>query len=329
MALKDRKITEAGIAQHGVISAPDRLTGTAAENKKVFDKLVRNVVAEQLNGLVDDLSSKAAGASGISQLGMTPIAGLSAANAQAALEELKAWLEQAIIGAGGVLYFNGRKGAVVPQSGDYTAAMVGAAPAGYGLGDVGGTDLKDCNDAVANGWYDCGNKTANIPSGFTGHGTLAVGSRGGDKFQLYFPAFTNPKSVLMRWCRNGAWDEEWEWVNPPMLAGQEYRTTERYNGKPVYAQLFEIDSLPNAKWQDYLFDDTKNQGCNDVVSFSCYTSNRKTIPTMSHGSGAIDLTDAIDIVVQADPNTGIRIIVITTRDRSSVSAKVLVKYTKS
>ena len=128
MALKDRKITEAGIAQHGVVSAPDRLTGTAAENKKVFDKLVRNVVAEQVNGLVDDLSAKTAGASGISQLGMTPIAGLNAANAQVALEELKNWLEQAIIGAGGVLSYNGRRGAVKPQSGDYTAAMVGAAP---------------------------------------------------------------------------------------------------------------------------------------------------------------------------------------------------------
>lgn len=30
---------------------------------------------------------------------------------------------------------------------------------------------------------------------------------------------------------------ETEWLNPPMVAGVEYRTTERYNGLPVYAKL--------------------------------------------------------------------------------------------
>ena len=29
----------------------------------------------------------------------------------------------------------------------------------------------------------------------------------------------------------------WEWVNPPMNNGVEYRTTERYLGKPVYAKI--------------------------------------------------------------------------------------------
>lgn len=30
---------------------------------------------------------------------------------------------------------------------------------------------------------------------------------------------------------------EWEWVNPPTRLGVEYRTTERYNGQPVYTML--------------------------------------------------------------------------------------------
>lgn len=37
----------------------------------------------------------------------------------------------------------------------------------------------------------------------------------------------------------------WEWVNPPMQLGVEYRTTERYLGKPVYIRLEEIAALPN------------------------------------------------------------------------------------
>lgn len=38
----------------------------------------------------------------------------------------------------------------------------------------------------------------------------------------------------------------WEWVNPPMQLGVEYRTTERYLGYPVYVKLINLGSLPNA-----------------------------------------------------------------------------------
>lgn len=36
-----------------------------------------------------------------------------------------------------------------------------------------------------------------------------------------------------------------EWVNPPMLLGVEYRTTERYQGRPLYTKLVDFGSLPN------------------------------------------------------------------------------------
>ena len=37
-----------------------------------------------------------------------------------------------------------------------------------------------------------------------------------------------------------------EWINPPMHLGVEYRTTERYNGKPVYTKLVDCGAGPNA-----------------------------------------------------------------------------------
>lgn len=40
-------------------------------------------------------------------------------------------------------------------------------------------------------------------------------------------------------------DGETEWINPPMVFGVEYRTTERYNGLPVYARLLKGESLLN------------------------------------------------------------------------------------
>ncbi len=35
----------------------------------------------------------------------------------------------------------------------------------------------------------------------------------------------------------------WEWINPPMDLGTEYRTTERYLGKPVYVKLVDCGEL--------------------------------------------------------------------------------------
>lgn len=54
------RITTTEIQTNGVQSAPDKLTGTAAENKKVFDKAIEQVVAVHLNDLMDDLEAKEA-----------------------------------------------------------------------------------------------------------------------------------------------------------------------------------------------------------------------------------------------------------------------------
>ena len=39
--------------------------------------------------------------------------------------------------------------------------------------------------------------------------------------------------------------DEREWINPPMVLGEEYRTTERYNGSPVYTKVLDFGNLPN------------------------------------------------------------------------------------
>ena len=38
-------ITPEQVAQYGVVAAPDRLTGRAQDNKAIFDRLVRELVA--------------------------------------------------------------------------------------------------------------------------------------------------------------------------------------------------------------------------------------------------------------------------------------------
>lgn len=85
MALSDYKITQEETAANGVVSAPDVLTGTAQENKAVFDKLINQTVMVKHNGLIDELSTSGAGDTGI-----TDIPGLVAETVQEALEEINA-----------------------------------------------------------------------------------------------------------------------------------------------------------------------------------------------------------------------------------------------
>lgn len=52
-----QKITDAQMDAKGVCTAPDILNGTAAQNKAVFDRLVREVIAVHYNSLVDQLTA--------------------------------------------------------------------------------------------------------------------------------------------------------------------------------------------------------------------------------------------------------------------------------
>ncbi len=56
--LSDYKISSEEITRFGVESAPDRLSGAPRDNKKVFDRLVRVVVAEKLNSIIELLASE-------------------------------------------------------------------------------------------------------------------------------------------------------------------------------------------------------------------------------------------------------------------------------
>lgn len=90
MSLQNRKITDSDISAYGVISAPDRLTGTAAENKAVFDKLIKQAVKVKINELIDDLMADIAA----SQLGAQPPDGLSGGTVQAVIQSLKDYTDE-------------------------------------------------------------------------------------------------------------------------------------------------------------------------------------------------------------------------------------------
>ena len=60
-----QKITEEQMDAVGVVSAPDVLSGTPAENKNIFDKMVRQLVAPAYNAAVDAINAIEQAESGI------------------------------------------------------------------------------------------------------------------------------------------------------------------------------------------------------------------------------------------------------------------------
>ena len=185
---------------------------------------------------------------------------------------------------GGVTSFNSRTGVVTPQDGDYITSLTKAeyddlvdagtvdpnmlycitddtgatgfpytqaqtdallamkAPAGYGLGGVSAqlTALDDLDDITANGWYFWGSGDVPAHAPMEGGAKLLVVCYGASSSanQIYF----RNDMVLMR-RKDGTW-YPWEYINPPLVAGVEYRTTERFAGKPVYQKLVYISAGP-------------------------------------------------------------------------------------
>lgn len=109
-----------------------------------------------------------------------------------------------------------------------TPAFVGAAPSGYGLGE-NCIPISDCH-VTKNGFYMWDVGCANSPFEFATLLNLSRYGAVGSKLAL---------------CSGGPYqgciahkvgEQEWEYLNPPMVEDTEYRTTERCDGLPVYAK---------------------------------------------------------------------------------------------
>lgn len=104
-----------------------------------------------------------------------------------------------------------------------------------------------------------------------------------------------------------------EWINPPMVVDVEYRTTERYNGKPVYTKIISFGNFPNNTTKDIIW--SESGIVSDVIHASVTTSNGSLI-------GGAALSGAEFTATRTN------IYIKTTGDYSSMTAEFLLKYTK-
>ena len=94
----------------------------------------------------------------------------------------------------------------------------------------------------------------------------------------------------------------WEWVNPPMILGVEYRTTERYLGKPVYVKVVNCGAMPASKSKNVAHG-IKNISA--IVSCTGYFTYGKSVVSLPYARGTVANVGSIwasetDIVVWAD-----------------------------
>ena len=199
-----------------------------------------------------------------------------------------------------------------------TPAQIGAAPAGYGIGgnakDISGQDL---NTIVAGGFYYWNDTAINSPLGANCYMEVIPGS--GHSLTQIVREMTSNIGCSMQRCKiswgTNEWTE-WEWVNPPMHAGVEYRTTERYMGKAVYAVLVNFGALPN------------NASKNTETSISA--KRIVSVNTWFVDGEIYSYSDStlITFYRAAVSNGHIRLDISTNYDCSNTDGYFLVKYTK-
>lgn len=163
--------------------------------------------------------------------------------------------------------------------GEIDGLLAGKAPAGYGLGEnpVWGVDADLC---VLSGWYVIG---SNVPK--PGAWVMRVDAAPNSVYQTAYARKTNsgvPDYVICRRYKAAGSDifSTWEYVNPPMLLGEEYRTTERYLGKPVYVKLLDCGLLVKGTL-------TYPHGISDIDVCVRYSGVASTSTGVFSGKGAL------------------------------------------
>lgn len=107
---------------------------------------------------------------------------------------------------------------------------------------AGAVETDNVDTSLTNGWYWIKENAQGCP--VNGAPLLVVGTK--DRIWQY--AFDSQSgSELRRDTVDGGvtWNP-WEWENPPVADGAEYRTTMRYNGKPVYAKRITVENAPDS-----------------------------------------------------------------------------------
>ena len=122
-----------------------------------------------------------------------------------------------------------------------------------------------------------------------------------------------------------------EWLNPPMVVGTEYRTTERYLGKPVYVKAVSVSSFPLGGFSNRITVSTGIPSANvdTVVRWGAYGrdggNNITSLPAEFGNNNVIEISGYL----QKYTNALVAIIQSSNKDYSAYSGTLWLAYTKT
>lgn len=186
------------------------------------------------------------------------------------------------------------------------------APAGYGLGE--NTASSESLDSITKtGFY-----YANFDGGICVvlHENLNANHA---KQTATNVANTDVRNTRVRVKTGGTWSE-WEWVNPPMQVGVEYRTTERWNGEPVYTKLIDCGAMPNATNKQLGIGSSVR--VREIIAVAVKADNSVVqLPWLDENTGSM--------IARVSVLTSNTLYIVTKSDLSAYNLYVTLKYIKS
>ena len=211
-----------------------------------------------------------------------------------------------------------------------TPAQIGAAPSGYGYGEIPvslGSTTDDAKFIVElNKQFDLtSSKTRQVRftmGGVTYIGTLFNAGNGYGTLTANSYTDADTGALLTKIVRNrvnGNW-QPWEYENPPLKNNTEYRTTERIGNKPVYVKRVDLGALPNKSNKREVIVPTGSTIVS-IDGYSIYTSTagNEIYTPLVNTEGVTGF-----FMNQTTGQVGIN----TDADLSTYTATVTVKYTK-
>ena len=177
----------------------------------------------------------------------------------------------------------------------------GFAPAGYGLGNRGEAVIGDFNNYIVNGRWKFRdiNGVLNAPPE-SGFGSLDVMASYDVIIQKV--VFPNWSASEIRWftmqrVNTYGGDPQkwspWEYENPPMMLGVEYRTTERWNSKVVYTRIVDCLGAVDGAWVNLYTTYTT------MIRYAGIFNNADTLPVENIGNYArIQVLDGYAVISQ-------------------------------
>lgn len=181
---------------------------------------------------------------------------------------------------------------------------------------------RDANNCIENGWYIC---DVNTPTGAWWYVFTVANYANGIIVQKawYYNDGKVIECMRLGWLDTsvdlgGGW-QPWEYVNPSMALGIEYRTTERYLGKPVYVKMVDFGSLPNNTLKVVTFGDNTIR----MISAHGIMDGGYVIP------GCTGSSDYPGQEMQIFTGNGGNVGIFTHTDRSNIEAVIVAKYWKT